>query len=68
MPRPRNKSDDGDWRFPPPSKGMVDRDLVREYTCLMCGRVADKDAPRARACPVCGGSWLVTEDYVPRYG
>jgi DNA-directed RNA polymerase subunit RPC12/RpoP len=68
MPRPRSKPDDGDRRSPPLRPGMVDRDLVREYKCFMCGREAPKDDPLPLHCPTCGGNWLVVEDYVPRYG
>ena len=63
MPRPRKSIEEDRWRVPAPAK--LDRDLVREYRCFMCGR--DAPDPRPRSCPTCGGNWLMTEEYVFRY-
>lgn len=68
MPRRRNSLDNG-FPGPPPRPGLIDRDLQREMTCFMCGRTCPEDVrPIPKVCPTCGGNWIVTEDYVPRYG
>jgi len=68
MPRPRKSVEDDRWRVPIPDAGLIDRDLVREYKCFMCGREAPREQKLPPVCPVCGGNWLVAEEYVPRYG
>ena len=52
----------------PALRRRLDKDLVREYHCFMCGREPPEERPMPLVCPVCGGNWLVNEDYVPRYG
>jgi len=68
--RRRKPLDAQDWRIPPaPNSALarLDRDLKREYICLMCGREATGD-PRPKRCETCGGVLLVSDEYEPRYG
>jgi hypothetical protein len=36
----------------------------------MCGRPAptENGNPLPKVCPSCGGNWIVSEEYEPRYG
>ena len=67
MPRSRKTLEDDDFLVPAVRR-RLDKDLVREYHCFMCGREPPEERPMPLVCPVCGGNWLVNEDYVPRYG
>lgn len=68
MPRPRKPIEQERWRIPEPDERVLDRDLVREFKCFMCGREAPADKPLPLVCPACGGNWLLSEEYLPRYG
>jgi len=67
VPRPRKTLEDDDFLVPAVRR-RLDKDLVREYRCFMCGREAPEQRPLPLHCPACGGNWLVVEEYVPRYG
>src|SRR5215471_17832659 len=65
--RPKRPLDANDWRIPPaPTSALarLDRDLKREYICLMCGRPGESPG----RCGTCGGVLIVSDEYEPRYG